>query len=41
MARHGGNRRAVANELGIARSSLLRKLDALGLRGDQGAGAKA
>ncbi len=35
MARHGGNRRAVANELGIARSSLLRKLDALGLRGEQ------
>jgi DNA-binding NtrC family response regulator len=32
MARHGGNRRAVSQELGIARSSLLRKLDALGLR---------
>ncbi|HEY6909941.1 MAG TPA: sigma 54-interacting transcriptional regulator [Myxococcales bacterium] len=33
MARHGGNRRAVSQELGIARSSLLRKLDSLGLRG--------
>jgi DNA-binding NtrC family response regulator len=33
LARHGGNRRATAAELGIARSSLLRKLDALGLRG--------
>jgi DNA-binding NtrC family response regulator len=32
MARHNGNRRAVSHELGIARSSLLRKLDALGLR---------
>ena len=32
MLRHGGNRRATAAELGIARSSLLRKLDALGLR---------
>ena len=32
LARHGGRRRAVATELGIARSSLLRKLDALGLR---------
>ena len=33
-ARHGGNRRAIASELGIARSSLLRKLDRLGLRGE-------
>ena len=33
LARHGGNRRAVSAELGIARSSLLRKLDALRLRG--------
>src|SRR4051812_2451480 len=33
VARHAGNRRAVSRELGIARSSLLRKLDALGLRG--------
>jgi transcriptional regulator with PAS, ATPase and Fis domain len=32
LERHGGNRRAVSQELGIARSSLLRKLDALGLR---------
>jgi DNA-binding NtrC family response regulator len=32
-ARHGGNRRVIAQELGIARSSLLRKLDQLGLRG--------
>jgi DNA-binding NtrC family response regulator len=32
FARHGGNRRAVSEELGIARSSLLRKLDALRLR---------
>ena len=32
LQRHGGNRRAVCEELGIARSSLLRKLDALGLR---------
>jgi len=32
LSRHGGNRRAVSEELGIARSSLLRKLDALGLR---------
>jgi len=32
MERHGGNRRAVSQELGIARSSLLRKLDAMGLR---------
>ena len=31
--RHGGNRRAIADELGIARSSLIRKLDLLGLRG--------
>jgi DNA-binding NtrC family response regulator len=31
-ARHGGNRRAISRELGIARSSLLRKLDRLGLR---------
>ena len=30
--RHEGNRRAIADELGIARSSLLRKLDQLGLR---------
>ena len=30
--RHGGNRGAMARELGIARSSLLRKLDELGLR---------
>jgi DNA-binding NtrC family response regulator len=33
LARNGGNRRAVSAELGIARSSLLRKLDLLGLRG--------
>jgi len=33
LARHGGNRRAVSAELGIARSSLLRKLDTLRLRG--------
>src|SRR5207302_1789150 len=33
LARHGGNRRAVSEDLGIARSSLLRKLDALRLRG--------
>jgi DNA-binding NtrC family response regulator len=33
LLRHGGNRRAVSKELGIARSSLLRKLDLLGLRG--------
>ena len=32
LARHGGNRRAISAELGIARSSLLRKLDALRLR---------
>jgi len=32
LARHGGNRRAVSQELGIARSSLLRKLDTLRLR---------
>jgi DNA-binding NtrC family response regulator len=32
LIRHGGNRRAVSQELGIARSSLLRKLDALRLR---------
>jgi DNA-binding NtrC family response regulator len=32
LLRHAGNRRAVAQELGIARSSLLRKLDAFGLR---------
>ncbi|HEY2030107.1 MAG TPA: sigma 54-interacting transcriptional regulator [Myxococcales bacterium] len=32
LLRHGGNRRAVSAELGIARSSLLRKLDQLGLR---------
>ncbi len=32
LLRHAGNRRAVSEELGIARSSLLRKLDALGLR---------
>ena len=31
-SRHSGNRRAIARELGIARSSLLRKLDRLGLR---------
>jgi DNA-binding NtrC family response regulator len=31
--RLGGQRRAMARELGIARSSLLRKLDELGLRG--------
>jgi DNA-binding NtrC family response regulator len=30
--RHGGSRRAMIQELGIAKSSLLRKLDALGLR---------
>jgi len=35
--RHAGRRGAIARELGIARSSLLRKLDALGLR--KGAGA--
>jgi two-component system response regulator HydG len=33
LLRNGGRRRAVAAELGIARSSLLRKLDLLGLRG--------
>ena len=33
LARHGGNRRAISAELGIARSSLLRKLDTLRLRG--------
>ena len=33
LARHGGNRRAISEELGIARSSLLRKLDSLRLRG--------
>src|SRR5467141_115513 len=33
LVRHGGNRRAISEELGIARSSLLRKLDALRLRG--------
>jgi DNA-binding NtrC family response regulator len=33
FARHAGNRRAVSEELGIARSSLLRKLDSLRLRG--------
>ena len=32
-ARHNGRRRAMAQELGIAKSSLLRKLNALGLRG--------
>ena len=32
--RHGGNRRAIMAELGIAKSSLLRKLDALGLRAE-------
>ena len=32
LRRNGGNRRAVSAELGIARSSLLRKLDTLGLR---------
>jgi DNA-binding NtrC family response regulator len=32
LLRHGGNRHAVSDELGIARSTLLRKLDALGLR---------
>jgi len=31
--RHHGHRRAMAEELGIAKSSLLRKLGALGLRG--------
>jgi transcriptional regulator with PAS, ATPase and Fis domain len=31
-ARHAGRRRAMAAELGIAKSSLLRKLSALGLR---------
>ncbi|GAC1346399.1 MAG: hypothetical protein NVSMB23_23970 [Myxococcales bacterium] len=30
--RHGGARRSICTELGIARSSLLRKLSALGLR---------
>jgi DNA-binding NtrC family response regulator len=33
LVRHGGNRRAISEELGIARSSLLRKLDLLRLRG--------
>ncbi len=32
LVRHGGNRRAISAELGIARSSLLRKLDLLRLR---------
>jgi DNA-binding NtrC family response regulator len=36
--RHGGRRGAIARELGIARSSLLRKLDALGLRAVPDAG---
>ena len=31
--RHGGNRRAMMKELGLSKSSLLRKLDSLGLRG--------
>jgi DNA-binding NtrC family response regulator len=30
--RHDGNRRAISDELGLARSSLIRKLDLLGLR---------
>jgi len=37
--RHGGQRGAMARELGIARSSLLRKLDELGLRQPAPAGA--
>jgi DNA-binding NtrC family response regulator len=32
LVRNGGKRYAVAEELGIARSTLLRKLDLLGLR---------
>jgi len=36
--RHAGRRGAIARELGIARSSLLRKLDALGLRTGPSAG---
>jgi DNA-binding NtrC family response regulator len=36
LLRNGGRRRAVATELGIARSSLMRKLDQFGLRGDKG-----
>ena len=35
-ARHGGVRKAMVQELGIAKSSLLRKLSALGLRGELG-----
>jgi len=33
--RHQGNRRTISAELGIARSSLIRKLDLLGLRGGE------
>ena len=32
LSRHRGNRHAAAQELGIARSTLLRRLDQLGLR---------
>jgi DNA-binding NtrC family response regulator len=39
--RHGGSRRAMVQELGIAKSSLLRKLDALGLRAAEEGGARA
>jgi len=39
LRRHDGNRHAVSVELGIARSTLLRKLDQLGLR-DMTAGAR-
>ena len=33
FARHNGNRRAMMRELGISKSTLLRRLDELGLRG--------
>ena len=36
--RHQGKRRAMMRELGISKSSLLRKLDALGLRQPHGSG---
>ena len=36
FVRNQGNRRATMRELGMSKSSLLRKLDALGLRGPRG-----
>jgi DNA-binding NtrC family response regulator len=33
VVRHNGNRRLMMHELGISKSTLLRKLDELGLRG--------